>query len=674
MRWRQNLVFTAILLSAALSFAQSEDWLPITPQDLQMKEVPGHAGAYAVRLYYAHFIDDNTLSEFNYTRIKILNEKGLQSGGPADVAIPFQESPLFLVFLTELKARTIHPDGSIVEFTGKPFDKTVFKGRGFKFAAKTFTMPDVTVGSIIEYKYKYRSQRLPFVPFDFFPPGEWVIQSDLFTVKEHLYFKPFEAGTFQSLSRASSEWDGAQVETVSANLKEPIKKHGNESELELQNVQAFEAEDNMPPEDDFKPNVRFYYARRGTSSVSEKAWQELGKDRYNSLEEFISKDHGVKDAAIQAIGGETDPLKKLQKLYQRTQSLRNLTYERDRSSEERKKENIKPNLSVGDVLAHGYGIDDEISMLFAAMARSAGFDAQLLQASDRRRRFFSKDFVSLVQMNDVVVVVKLNDQEIYLDPGTRFCPFGMLRWNHTVIEALKLSKKGGAFVNPPAAAYDKNVTRRTAKMVLTEDGTAKGEITLEFRGYEGLEHRLDAIDRDEAGRKKELEDELKQWLPVGALVKMTAVQGWENGETPLVARFSVEVPAYASLAGKRLLVPTYLFHERQKDAFKRSERKYPLYFAYPFTEDDIVIADVPAGFTVENVPPKLEAGLPYAKYQNLSQFDGHQLVTQRRLMVNSVYVPLDKYPELKGFFGKVQVGDEQQAVLHGGNVNAQKGN
>ena len=35
---------------------------------------------------------------------------------------------------------------------------------------------------------------------------------------------------------------------------------------------------------------------------------------------------------------------------------------------------------------------------------------------------------------------------------------------------------------------------------------------------------------------------------------------------------------------------------------------------------------------------------------------------------------LDKYSELKSFFGKVQAGDEQQAVLHGGNVSAQKSN
>src|SRR5678809_1631043 len=73
-------------------FAQKEDWLPITPQDLQYKEVPGNKGASAVRLYYAQYINDNTSSDFIYERIKILNEKALNpdSRGKtyADIEVP----------------------------------------------------------------------------------------------------------------------------------------------------------------------------------------------------------------------------------------------------------------------------------------------------------------------------------------------------------------------------------------------------------------------------------------------------------------------------------------------------------------------------------------------------------------------------------------------------------
>ena len=64
----------------------------------------------------------------------------------------------------------------------------------------------------------------------------------------------------------------------------------------------------------------------------------------------------------------------------------------------------------------------------------------------------------------------------------------------------------------------------------------------------------------------------------------------------------------------------------------------------------------------------------YARYQSVAQFDGARLIAQRRLAFNGIFVPLDKYPELKDFFSKVKTGDEQQAVLHGGNVSAQKSN
>ena len=60
--------------------------------------------------------------QFFYHRIKILTDAGRQY---ANVEIPID--PLF--HFVDLKARTIHPDGSIVEFTGKPFEKTIVKTR-----------------------------------------------------------------------------------------------------------------------------------------------------------------------------------------------------------------------------------------------------------------------------------------------------------------------------------------------------------------------------------------------------------------------------------------------------------------------------------------------------------------------------------------------------------------
>jgi hypothetical protein len=313
-------------------------------------------------------------------------------------------------------------------------------------------------------------------------------------------------------------------------------------------------------------------------------------------------------------------------------------------------------------------------VLFVAMARSAGFDASVVMVPDRKRQFFVRDWTSRFQIDNRIAAVNLNGKDIYLEPGTRFCPFGMVRWNHTEIDALKLDRKGGTFIKAPSMSYDKSVTSRNATVTLSEDGTLKGSVVLEFKGAEALEHRLDALDRDEAGRKRDLEDELKAWLPAGSVVKMGASQGWDDSDTPLVARFDVEVPNYATTAGKRLLIPAFLFQLKQNQAFAHSQRKYPIYFPYPFTDNDVVTMKVPGGFTLESVPQPEDAKLAYARYQNVSNFDGLQLVTQRKLAFNAIYLPLERYSELKTFFGKVQTGDEQQAVLHGGSTSAQKGN
>ncbi|HEY6251505.1 MAG TPA: DUF3857 domain-containing protein [Candidatus Angelobacter sp.] len=638
-------------------YAQGEGWQPITPQDLQIKEVPGDLGASAVQLYYADFIDDNLHSEFLYSRIKVLNDKGKKY---ADVEIPILPDSS----IADLKARTIHPDGKIIEFSGKPFQKTIIKGQGVKYLAKTFTLPEVTVGSIIEYKF------LVLMPEGVIYDNSWTIQHDLYTVKESFRMKAYSGeletkhGGSSGLSMVSSH--------MPANLK-PQKK-GDGFEMQAQNIAAFEAEDYMPPEENYKPQVRFFYGGSEISSM-DKFWQETGRDSNGDVEHFIGNHKEIQAAAEEAIGKETDWDKQVQRLYVRAQQIRNLSYERERTKEELKKENLKPNGNVVDVLNHGYGTRKDIVLFFAALARAGGFRTSVLRVSNRKDRFFDKGLFSTNQLDAYMAVVKINGQDVYLDPGTKFCPYGFVRWMRTSTAGLKLDKDGGTFVTVPAVGHEKAIVQRSAIMALGENGSLNGEITVQFQGLEALERRLDALETDEAGRNKSLEDELKNWLSAGAVVNETKVTGWEGEDEPLVAHFHVEIPGYASLAGKRLLLPPYLFQTKQKDAFKRTDRKYPVYFPYAFAENDVVAIKIPAGYTIEGSPKDQDVRLPYAAYAEVNTVQPGQLVAKRQLLFNAIYLDVKQYSEVRDFFGKVQAADEQQAVLRvGGTTSAQKGN
>ena len=74
-----------------------------------------------------------------------------------------------------IHARTIKPDGTIVDFDGKVFTKSVVKARGVKYLAKTFTLPAVQVGCILEYFYTVDLNE------EYIFDSHWILSNELFT-------------------------------------------------------------------------------------------------------------------------------------------------------------------------------------------------------------------------------------------------------------------------------------------------------------------------------------------------------------------------------------------------------------------------------------------------------------------------------------------------------------
>jgi hypothetical protein len=637
-------------------FGQSQDWLEITAQDREIKEVPGEPGASAIQLFFADYRDDDVRYQFFYHRIKILTEEGKKY---ANVEIPI--SPRY--HFDGIKARTIHPDGSIVEFTGKPFEKVRAKTRDVKLLAQTLTMPDVTVGSIIEYKYRYSWESLTF-------DSSWSVQHDLFTVKEHFWLKGHSK---QLQTKGYLLGVGTRLAyVVYGNVTPPHRTKTGAIELEEENEPAFKNEEYAPPAWDLQPIIRFFYG--GDELISADAfWQEFGRTHFDESERFIGNRDSIRTAASAAVAGESEPEKKLHKLYSRAQATRNLSFERRRSKLEDKKEELKPNENAGDVLDRGYGTHNDITRLFVALARAAGFDAQIVRAPNRKEFFFKPNYLVASQLASELAVVKLNGNEVFLDPGTEFCPFGLVRWIHTSDKGLRLDKSGGTFVVIPPATSDKSQLRRIAKAELGADGTLKGSLDVEIRGNGALERRLSALQEDDAGRRKALEEEAKEWLPEGAIATVDSMEGWESTEEPLQVRYKIEVPSFASLAGKRLLIPAALFRTtKQKVAFQHKDRKYPVYFPFAYNEMDNVILHVPDGYAAESVPVAQDVKLPSTRFVTARSFANNQFVSKRALVVNGIIFRLSEYPELKGFFDKVQGADEEQLVLQNVAVSAGK--
>jgi hypothetical protein len=598
-------------------------------------EVAGYPNEPAVLLYHADYItyvSDYDQSEFIYNRIKVLTDAGKTY---ADVEIPIVP----WIKIHDLEARTIHPDGSISDLNSKPFEKVILKNRNFKFLAETFTLPNVVVGSIIEYRFRLQSSWIYST--------QWILDHDLFTVKEHFLFK--HAGPF------------TMSFVVSVSTAKPEKK--NETyELELTNVPPFRTEEQMPPPENYKASVQFFYGKTATAGVHD-FWAEEARWWALGATDFIGTHREIRDAAAAAIGSTTDPEEKLRKLYARVQEVRNLYWERERSNQEEKKEHLKENKNVVDVLKHGYGNSYGISALFVAMARSAGFNASLILVAGRERRFYRPKFLDSSQYNWTIAGVTLQGKNLLLDPATKFCPFGLVRWTNTATSALKIEKDRWSFITMPSLGQDQAVVTRTARVTLDDQGSLKGHVTITFEGGEALERRLLNLQTDEAGRNKGLEEEVTSWLPPQSSARMNYSNGWQQTGGTVLADLEIEVPSYATKASKRLLLPSSLFPTKQKDVFRHPKRKYPVYFPYAFSELDLTVIKMPAGYSAETIPEAIEVKPNFGMYRNSTKISEDQIVTARGLFMSQFIFEPGQYSELKEFFGKVETGDQFQIVL-----------
>src|SRR5271170_3625379 len=96
---------------------------------------------------------------------------------------------------------------------------------------KIFTMPDVQVGSILEYRWKLRYDE------HYFLPPRWYIAQPVFVHKAHYHFIPVAtARVYGALYYSGSLPDGVKV------------REGHDGyDLAVENIPAVPDEDYMPP-------------------------------------------------------------------------------------------------------------------------------------------------------------------------------------------------------------------------------------------------------------------------------------------------------------------------------------------------------------------------------------------------------------------------------------------
>lgn len=641
-------ILSFVILLAALfpTSAIAVGFQPVSPDELKMTSEPQAPGAQAIILFREVDRDDrgNTAHEDNYVRIKIFTEEGRKY---ADIEIPYFKGQGNVI---NVHGRTIKPDGSIVPFDGKVYDKTIVKAKGVKYQAKTFTLSDVQVGGIIEYYYTIDLAE------NFVFDSHWILSNELFTKNAKFSLHPYTS----DVQNINIRWSW---HLLPQGATEPKEEPDHVIRMTAVNIPAFETEDYMPPENEMKSRVDFIYSDEPFEKDSDRFWKKIGKKRNGQLESFVGKKKAMEEAVSQIVSPSDAPEVKLQKIYARVQQVMNMSIEAERTEQEQKRAKEKEPENVEDLWKKQSGYGRDITWLYLALVRAAGFEAHGVWVSERRNYFFNAQMMDPYKLDENVVAVKLNGKDAFYDPGSAFVPYGMLPWSETGVRGLELDKDGGTWIQTPLPASADSKIQRKAELHLTDTGGLEGKLTVTYTGLEASERRVTEHLADDTARKKYLEDEVKDFIPVVSEPELTNKPDWNNSSQPLVAEFDLKVPGWVVGAGHRALFPMGLFSAPEKHIFDHTNRVHPIYFAYPYEVSDDLAVDLPLGWQISSVPQSQKQDGHIIVYTITAQNNKGALQIQRELNVDFLMLESKYYEALRSFFQAVRAGDEQQALL-----------
>jgi len=650
-KWALIAAFATATLAAQPAKA-GLGFQPISQDELKMTSEPQAPGAPAIILFRQVDRDDdiNTPHEENYFRIKILTEEGRKY---ANIEIPFLKD---FDNVVNIRARTIRPDGSIAEFDGKIFEKELIKERAAKVLAKVFTLPDVEVGSVIEYSFT-----IDFAEHRLFR-SNWILSNELFTKKAQFSLKPYEGRYVKYTLRWS--WHDLPPGAVPKEGPDHIIK------MEASDIPAFQTEDHMPPANELKSRVSFIYEEGLSPKNQVDFWKQVGKKRNDELESFIGKRKAM-EQAVAEITSPNDPQDvKLRKIYDRVQQIRNKSYELRKTEQELKRDREKPIENVEEIWKRGYGSGVQLTWLFLGLARAAGFEAYGCWVSSRREYFFTPNTMESAKLNANVVLVKLNGKDLYLDPGGPFTPFGLLEWSETGVPGLRLDSDGGTWIKTTLPEASESQIEHVARLKLSDSGDLEGKLTLTYTGLEAMYHRLEERHADDVARKKFLEQRVTSQIGVPAEAELTNQPDWTNSETPLVAEFNLKISGWTANAGRKVLISAAIFTVGEKTVFEHANRIHPIYFEYPHEKADDITIELPPGWEVNSLPPVQDHNGKVITYSLKVQESPGTLRLTRKLTVDVLLLDQKNYAALRNLYENVRTSDGLQIVAVPGEIHA----
>lgn len=663
---------TFFVLSAFVSTVlTAQDFEKVTLAELQQKRHPADTSAAAAVLAergsvtFDYSQTEGFLVNMDVrVRIKIYKKEGYEYAN--------QTMPYYIDGNTQEKVKIVEAatynlvDGKIVKTKMKSdgeFDEKVNRFRG----VKKITLPNVSEGSVIEYRYTMISPFLGSLP-------DWWFQTSIPTdfsefsvaTPEYYMYSPNMRG-YEKLEVKNERLNGS----ITINSKERYDRgdgsRGSTASFSSDKInfavnKTTYTGRNLPAMEDeaYVNNIRNYITMVAHELASirmpNQPFRDLSTDWTKVVKTIYDYDNfgpelnktGYYEADVDAIlKNAATPAEKIGAIFTHVKNT--------------VKWNDYYGYTCNDGVRKAYkdrtGNVAEINLMLTSMLRYAGLEAHPVLLSTRSNGI--SFFPNRNAFNYVIAAVEVNGERILLDATEPFSlpnvlPTRDLNW------VGRLIRRDGSYEEIDLMPTKPAVENINMTYKVNATGDVEGKVRRQYGEHRALNYRANVVGKAEEKLLEDLENRNGQ-------IEISDYKRENDRElgAPLIETFSFNKTAAADVIGDKLYLHPLLFLAEARNPFRQEKRQYPVDFGYPMNYRYVVMLEIPEGYVVESLPQSanMSTGDGIGAFKFISAANGKGIQVSFNATLGHAVVPADYYEVLKEFFQKMVDKQNEKIVL-----------
>ena len=667
----KKIALLILILWAPIIWSQKYKYGKVSKAELEEKTYPLDTTANAAVLYserkatFEYDKEDGfVLEEKHFKRIKIYNPEGYYKAT--------QEIELFHningeVVVNGINAKTYTlENGKIIKT--KLAKKNIFTEEKNKYInTKTFTMPNLQPGCVVEWKYTLRT---PF--FSMFDKVE--LQDDIpikkikirIATPEYYNYNTRTTGflhipikttqkertvTYSNFERTGGGFSSGKIRT-STNKTSAFNFVEKIQLIEMSNIPALKDEFRSGNINNYMAGIDYElsFIKLPNKPINNIAadWEAVVKKIYfrSAFGEQLKKKNHFKDELDVVLQGKNSIPEKISTIYQFVKGKIKWNSYDGKYSEEGVKKAYKK--GVGNVA--------DINLNLVAMLKYAGLEASpvLVSTVDHGIPLFPTRY----GFNYVIAHVQTPNGYVLLDATEKNALPNILPERVLNFQGRKVSDEGKSELI--RLFPSKHAVKITVIKTKFNEDILKGIARKTITGNLLLAYRDEVRDKSKESLLEWLDEYYEGVEVLNARVSNLDKLGKDGTET---IQFEIE-SFYDEIAGKIYFSPL-LYTQLTENPFKSKKREFPVFFNYPkATINEINIA-IPEAYTIETLPETANYHLPedMGLYSYSITQEGQNIKVSSKLLINEPVIPANHYNALKEFYKKVIEKQAEKVVL-----------